>query len=271
MKIVSFKGGLGNQIFEYFFYLHLKNNIKGNIYGYYNKKWLGDHNGLEIEKVFDVELPKATFFSNIVVFFIRSLNHLFKNGGWISQDDSERLNLKSVYFDGWWQKGELFFQNKTMINFRTKELDGNNKEVLEEINRTDSIALHVRRGDYLKDQFVQKYGGVCTLSYYEEAIGIINANYNNPKFFVFSDDVEWAKNNLELTDSIFIDFNKGENSFLDMYLMSHCKANIIANSSFSYWGAYLNKRSTKVIYPKKWFNSNEYLAPKIFKEEWIGI
>jgi hypothetical protein len=268
MKIVSFKGGLGNQIFQYLFFLYLKNNLNNKIYGYYNKKWLSGHNGLEIENIFDVKLPKDTFFSNILVLVIRLFNKFVKSKSLYSNDDE--LDFKSIYFDGWWQDMIFYEKNDSLIQFKKMNISYENSQILKHINCSDSVSIHIRRGDYLEEKNYKKYGNICNLNYYEKAISLIKKNLENPHFFIFSDDIEWAKNNLKLINVTFVTNNKDNESFIDMFLMTKCKANIIANSSFSYWGAYLNKENKKVIYPKKWDNSKQY-PPNIFKANWTGI
>ena len=89
--------------------------------------------------------------------------------------------------------------------------------------------------------------------------------------FVFSDDIPWCKSNLNIHDAVFVDWNTGEDSYIDMYLMKHTKANIIANSTFSYWGAYFNANHPLVIYPKKWKYSESEEALDIFPDNWIGM
>ncbi len=268
IKIISFKGGLGNQIFEYFFYQYLRNNTNQKIYGYYNRDWLKDHNGLEIQKVFDINLPKASNLSNFTVFIIRLINKFNPQNSFTSNDG--RLKLSAIYFDGWWQNKMFYKDLDKSIGFKKIDLNETNSKLLDNILNSNSVSLHVRRGDYLQKKYVGKYGNVCTLSYYKKAIELIENSFENPVFFVFSDDIDWVKNNFILENKVFVSENYGEKSFLDMYLMTFCKANIIANSSFSYWGALLNKSDNKVIYPKKWYNSND-VVPNIFKSCWIGI
>lgn len=114
------------------------------------------------------------------------------------------------------------------------------------------------------------YGGICTLDYYKKAIEIAKQRFSHPVFFVFSNDIDWVKANLDVVDAIFITNNQGKNSYLDLYLMTFCKGAIIANSSFSYWGSMLNAQYKDfVIYPKKWWNTIK--IPDIFPDSWIGI
>ena len=102
----------------------------------------------------------------------------------------------------------------------------------------------------------------------KKAIEIVNSKISNPHFFVFSNDIQWCIDNLPLKEATFVSNNIGANSWLDMYLMSICKMNILANSSFSYWGAMLNKNRNIVIYPGKWYNDK---TPDIFPNNWIAL
>jgi hypothetical protein len=136
---------------------------------------------------------------------------------------------------------------------------------------TNSVSIHIRCGDYLSPKYISIYGGICTIEYYKRAISYILQTVDNPVFFIFSDDIEWTKDNITINNAIFVSNNKGINSFLDMYLMSICKHNIIANSSFSWWGAYLNKnKNKKVIMPNRWFNS-KLPDPNVFDSKWIKL
>ena len=122
-----------------------------------------------------------------------------------------------------------------------------------------AVSLHVRRGDYVSDPKTKAILGVCSLDYYRAAIAHIAERIESPAFFVFSDDIAWAKANLEIPFPCeYVDHNQGQQSYNDMHLMSLCKHHIIANSSFSWWGAWLNPRKDKiVIAPENWFANNE--------------
>ena len=126
------------------------------------------------------------------------------------------------------------------------------------IHQTHSVSIHVRRGDYLSETNQKIYGRICTLDYYKKAIRYFEEKYEDVTFFVFSNDLEWAKENLEMKKSCFVDCNTEETAIYDMYLMSECRDNIIANSSFSWWGAWMNSHEEKeVIAPSKWLNTVE--------------
>lgn len=129
---------------------------------------------------------------------------------------------------------------------------------MEQIRASNSVSLHVRRGDYVSNQKIKKDAltpsGVCTEKYYFNAIEYIQAQIENPEFFVFSDDIEWCRQNLRLESAHYADWNVGKESFVDMQLMSCCKHNIISNSTFSWWGAWLNGNPGKmVLVPDKWY------------------
>ncbi|HOV15035.1 MAG TPA: alpha-1,2-fucosyltransferase, partial [Spirochaetota bacterium] len=141
-----------------------------------------------------------------------------------------------------------------------------------QIKNSNSVSIHVRRGDYVGNIKTLNFHGVCEIDYYIDAINSIKQKVQNPLFFIFSDDIEWCKNNIKDENSIFIDFERDD--YVDMYLMTVCKHNIIANSSFSYWAAYLNQNFDKiVIAPKKWFkddNQNKR-TEGLIPEKWIRI
>lgn len=266
MKIVNFKAGLGNQVFHYLLYLYLKQRHKNeNVYGYYNPAFLKNHNGLEFHKVFDVDLPPSNYYSNLIAKIIRIASRSLK---WFKATDNN-FSETAVYYDGWWQDKKFFLDNVKKIKFREKPLSEKNLELLNIIKNSQSVSIHIRRGDYLEPKHIKQYGGICTLDYYNHAISLVNEQLDTPHYFIFSNDIEWVKENLKIDNAIYVTNNTGADSYLDMYLMSHCKANILANSSFSYWGAMLNNNTNQiVIYPKKWFNSH---TPNIFPTDWTGI
>lgn len=265
MRIVNFTPGIGNQIFEYVFVQYLKKTFpKEKVYGYYNPKFLNKHNGLEIHKIFDFSLPPATRWSNAVAFLCRVLARLVP----IVKATDKNYSDKAIYYDGWWQDKRFFLDTISSIIFRQPIVDETNKELLNAISSSESVSIHVRRGDYLDPQNAKQYGGICTLDYYKKAIDIIKGKYTNPRFFVFSNDIEWCKANLNINNAIYVSNNVGSDSWKDMYLMSRCKANILANSSFSYWGAMMDKINNLVIYPEKWIND---VKPDIFPDKWTAI
>jgi hypothetical protein len=129
-----------------------------------------------------------------------------------------------------------------------------NQTTITMIQNSESVSVHIRRWDYLQWNNIH-YHGVCSLEYYQQAIHHIQWSISNPRFFFFSDDIQWVKENIKTgnQDDVYVDHNTGDQSREDMRLMSLCKHNIIANSSFSWWGAWLNTNNkTIIIAPKNW-------------------
>ena len=258
MKIVVFKGGIGNQLFQYC----LGSSLEQNGYRVYYRDETFGHNGLEIHKYFDVDvrfLPKwFDYVYRIIkekhpVLFSRlsTLNNIY--------DESK------IIFEGYWQD-KMYMPDNLKISFKDIPLSEKNKKVLVKINTTESVSIHVRRGDYLR--YPDIYGGICTPEYYAKAIDIIKGELKNPVFYIFSDDIEWCRQNMKLSNAEYIDWNVGNDSIYDMYLMSKCKANIIANSTFSYWGSMISQNDM-VIYPSKWLANHP--VPNLFKREWLRL
>jgi len=271
-------------MFQYAFYRALINrfdHVNADISGY---KDYFLHNGLELENIFDISLNKASSF------YVKLYDT--SNRQWYLRKIRRILGLKQAYkeeqkpfqFDagifsyagpalywGYWQHEDYFVDIEQQIRmaFRFKKpLDQINTAVLESIQKSNSVSIHIRRGDYLIDPVL---GGLCTLNYYQTAIEVIASRVNQPEFFIFSDDINWCKTNIKTGyPTAFISGNGGTNSYIDMQLMSNCQHNIIANSSFSWWAAWLNDNPGKIIIgPKKWTNSKE--PNQILPATWIKI
>ena len=266
MKIVHFSSGLGNQVFFYLFCRYLQKKYpKQKVYGYYNKRWLKKHNGLELDKVFDVYLPPHTKLRDIVAWLCRKLNGIGVKG--LKATDS-CFSESAVYFDGYYHDTKFIQDFLSELKFRDFYLDNTNRGLKEKILTSNSVAIHIRRGDYLLPEIDKMFGGICTDEYYRKAINIVKEKWESPTFFVFSNDIEWVREHLPLDDAFYVTNNTGDNSYLDMYLMSLCKGDIIANSTFSYWGAIMNRNNPVVIYPQKW---NNLYTPNMFPVKWIGL
>ena len=288
MKIVKILGGLGNQMFQYAFYISLRakypnDRIKVDC-SYFKGYPL--HNGLEIQRIFELELEQASFAELTSVTWPLYNYRLYQLGKRIlpirkthyfemsNSNFDDNILKKECYLDGYWQN-ECYFENcrdtiRKIYHF-ILPLNLKNYDIKEEVKSVNSVGLHVRRGDYLKHKM---YMGICEKDYYIAAIKYIRQHIDNPCFFVFSNDIEWCKGNINnaMNDCSvkYIDWNVNEQSYIDMQLMSECKHNIIANSSFSWWGAWLNNNPNKIIVsPKKWLNSNLKNSPQC--PDWILI
>lgn len=165
----------------------------------------------------------------------------------------------NVYLVGYFQSERYFKQIERQIRkeFTFKIPPSlENQLLLEKMRATPAVSLHVRRGDYLLNRRIHLHHGLCDFIYYKQAIQEIEKRIVNPHFYVFSDDIPWIQANLLIDHPIvFVTHNQGVKSYEDLRLMSHCQHHIIANSSFSWWGAWLNPQADKiVIAPKKWTN-----------------
>jgi hypothetical protein len=179
-----------------------------------------------------------------------------------------------LYIDGDWQNEKYFREIADILrqSFLPKGIqnDRRNHELSQQMAAAESVSLHVRRGDYLNNEVHKP----CSLAYYQAAINKIQEQVTNPYFYVFSDDIAWARENLrfDAAHSSFVDHNTGANSHKDLFLMSRCQHHIVANSSFSWWGAWLNPSSRKlVIAPEEWLTFLSVKATDVVPESWIII
>ena len=269
MKIVIFQGGLGNQIFQYLFIQYVRKYVSRIVLGVVRDG--NNHNGFELDKYFEVNISMPNWIYRSFKMYERYKHRLpsaFQDI-YITEPSDNGSFFQFVY-DGYWQNKK--YLNRGLISFKNFQLSEKNQIIRNEMLNTNSVAIHVRRGDYLMPPHCHLFANICTAEYYKSAISICYKKMENCHFFVFSDDMDWAKHNLSLENAQYIDWNTGNDSIYDMYLMSFAKINIIANSTFSFWGAYLNEQGNIVIYPKRWFNENCGVpVPDIFPDEWIGL
>ena len=281
--IANIVGGLGNQMFQYAcaralaVELELPLKVTHDMFGVYTS-----HYGPELERVFSLTLDVAqpaelrkmigalhsppivrrALFSKYLAplrgkFFIAEPNFRYWNG----LHDRARAG---GYFQGYWQSERYFVEHSSIIRsdftFRQPNT-GYSAELARAILDTTAVSVHIRRGDYLNNTKTLSLHGICPPDYYFKAIESLRMRVPGARFFAFSDDLRWVADVLlpRYPDLILVDQNKGESSYNDMRLMTLCQHHIIANSSFSWWGAWLNASPEKiVIAPKQWFaNSNE--------------
>lgn len=287
MKIVKYIGGLGNQMFIYAFSFALKRTFGQDVFvdtHYYKTR--NFHNGLEIQKIFGVALQEASlmdilkmawYFPNYWIDF-HLLKYLPNRKNTIKELSGQKFNAEIMkdssdkYYDGYWQSFQYFDKYRTEIlkEFSFPPFNEHENVELSRLLKNDrfSIGIHIRRGDYLKNW---KYQGLCGIDYYKKAIDYIFTHVESPHFYLFSDDTDWVTANicplLKGANYRLVNWNKGSHSYRDMQLMSMCKNLIIANSSFSWWAAYLNQNNPIVIAPEKWTNS--YTDFRIQYPNWI--
>ncbi len=223
--------------------------------------------GSFVERVFYTRIPGLPQISKSYFFEKSSLEYYPK-----------LLDVKNnTYLEGFWNYVRYFEDIGDVIkkDFTLKKpLRRVKNEILKEINKNkNSISLHVRRGDFVKNNNYANYFNILTPKYFEEAVKIILKKVKDPTVFVFSEDTNWAKENIKLGEKvIFVDPNDGGKSHEDMFLMSKCSHNIISNSTLSWWGAWLNLNPQKIVVaPKKWFKTDDVVMDGRMPEDWIQI
>ncbi|MFC1894320.1 alpha-1,2-fucosyltransferase [Candidatus Dependentiae bacterium] len=263
MIIIKIKGGLGNQIFQYAFgrYLSLKTGRKLKLdLSYFKSNSYRKFNLDKFNIVFDGVIDfKSKILLKSSIYFPR----IFKNNFCIINNNTQYfdpsviqriVSNKKCFLNGYWQS-ESFFSEiddflKKELNLKKEYFNNLNKTVLRKILNTNSVAIHVRRGDYIWENLNKPYN-VCDLKYYASAIKIVKDKIKNPFCFIFSDDIEWVKKNLIIElPKVYVT----ENSvYKDFALMSFCKHNIMANSTFSWWASRLNSNLNKIVVaPHAW-------------------
>lgn len=288
MVTIRLRGGLGNQMFQYAFgrSLTLKS---GDILALDLDEftWVNSKFTKRKYELLNFNLPDTILTGNYYRFsaltktetIYRPLRKILKKfprnplGILIEQTNNYNNNLINypdrVYYDGYWQSYKYFeeFREKICHEFTPKILSNDDCSFIKKIQKINSVAVHIRRGDYVTNIHANRNNGLCALNYYYEAVNHILSKYSDLHFFLFSDDVKWVAENFKIDAPFSVVDSNGENkAFMDIYLMSKCSHHIIANSSFSWWGAWLSESKDKtVIAPKKWFNikrETEDLLPK---------
>ena len=191
--------------------------------------------------------------------------------------DPEVLDLTPPnYLEGYWQSEKYFCHIVDVLRrdfTLASALNGENQAILRKMTGTESVSLHVRRGDYVTNAHTAQYHGVCSLDYYRAAVKHIAEHVYAPNFFVFSDDTDWVEANLEIDHPMtLVRVNGPDQGVLDMALMKSCRHHIIANSSFSWWGAWLNPSHEKhVVAPSRWFNQGALDTRDLIPESWVRL
>ena len=285
MIIIKLRGGLGNQMFQYAAGMSLSSKLKTNILidlSWYENIERGvthrsyDLGGFEFEQKFikpqDYILQSSGLMKRIISptkpyvgeYIEPSFNY-----------NKNFFNIKNnTLIEGYFQSEKYFIKiRKDLLKlFKIKNTSSKkSNQIINQAHDCKSISLHVRRGDYISNKNAVQFHGFTNENYYKKAISLMNSRVDNPKYFIFSDDIKWVKNNFHLPEeSIFVSHNKS--GLEDMRIMVECKHNIIANSSFSWWSAWLgNIRGRVVIAPKTWLNDADTDTSDVIPERWIAI
>ena len=286
MIIVRYCGGLGNQMYQYALSCVLEDlypaqEIKADISHY---EFLREHNGFEVKDVFGLDIKIAThkeivkiypglttnrFFSklpkylkkfmlysfqyryNKVAYFIHRTKKKYLISGLgfnIFNDVVLHLNEREhYYFNGLWQNVNYFAMYEEKIRNRFKfsvSLYDEENVILKEIQGNESVGIHVRRGDFVNSKF-----DICSFSYYKSAYDVIRAQIKNDniKYYIFTDDKRYVEEHFGTLGYEKIISSDKEKAYKDLYYMSMCKHNIISNSTFAFWAAFLNNNSGKIV------------------------
>lgn len=271
---------------QYAFYLATKERMPNTKY----LCWDNDHNGYELDRLFGISprRNKVGLFvlhillshrNNLLINIFKAFLRLINIG--IHKEDLQYAfnvnntmpinNIVTFWFGGW--HNFRYFDNiqsslTGIFRFPIDRLNLFSREILTKIQSSNSVAIHVRRGDYIKGAHFNVFGSVCTINYYRAAIQYIYDRIDNPTPFIFSNDMEWVNDNLNLPGAIFVNQNSGYDSWMDMYLMSQCQNIIIANSTFSWWSAYLSHAHI-VICPTRFINDDN--SGEIYPDAWVRI
>jgi len=275
-------GGLGNQMFQYALArkMAIKNKTKVilEVGGFENmdaadtpRSYELDCYTLQAKLINEVKINERKL---INIFKINSLKKIY-NEPHHEFDNKALLQPNGTLFRGYWQTEKYFSDIRAELikDFEIKKpLVGDDLKLLQEIRNNNSVSLHVRRGDYVSNKNANNFHGTRGVEYYVNSLRIIKKKHKAFKLFIFSDDIKWCKRNLKSVhnDIVYVDGDRA--GYIDMYLMKNCKHNIIANSSFSWWGAWLNENKSKiVIAPKEWFKDSSINTNDVIPDSWFKI
>ena len=279
MIITKLVGGLGNQMFQYAcgYSVAKKNNTNLSL----DTSWYIEKNSVVWTMAYELDRLNISY-KNIRNKYplVNSSNHFMKGfrkhyltyiEKSIIFDDSIFSAGSNIVLDGYWQSEKYFIDFKTELQNEYTPVDQIENDYLKQINDALSVSLHVRRGDYANHKQTNNFHGLMSLEYYKSAISLMQSRLGDRiTIFIFSDDIEWCKQNIKTTaNTIYVTGNDG---LTDMQLMAACQNNIIANSSFSWWGAWLNRNPNKIVVaPDKWFNDPKPNTKDIIPRSWEKI
>jgi len=290
MIIVKISGGLGNQLFQYTFgqYVAKKTN-KDVVYDIQTDLRIANFTprtlallnfNLELNVATEKDIRKMRFFSKKS--FQRIERKLVQLYPFLNKKYKVEKNFHSefiqdvkdnCYYDGYWQSFKYLDLNESLLRSQMV-LDAyslkNKAELIDRISNSQSVSIHIRRGDYISIKANSSIFNLCSLEYYSNAINYINSSFPNAQYYIFSDDIEWTKLHFIGDQYLFMD---GNEPIEDLYMMSLCKHNIIANSTFSWWSAWLNQDRNKiVIAPKQWYvgKQNDFIQ-ELIPNKWIQM
>lgn len=277
MITIHVSGGLGNQLFQYAAgrALSIKNDERLLID---RRVYISREN----ERTFELEnytinaiITPSAFFDHLKYKLITTKTKSIFSEKSVRYDLKLAAQPRGAYLLGHWQSEKYFRKFSSIIKkdltYKYK-LNPYYQFLLKKINNSNSVFLHVRRGDYISNSTYNQVHGICSNDYYTNGLKLIEKIVKNPHIFIFSDDIKWAKSNLHTNLQTTFVNPKQENACHELEIMRACKHSIIANSSFSWWGAWLDEYGGKIIIaPNKWFNSSTHDATDIVPDRWVKI
>jgi len=290
MEVVLVYDGLGNQLSRYALYLSKKlkgQNVRCEFFS-------TDHNGIELDSLFGIK-TKGSFLDFMLrgiwgVLYLKrwpsisrilkrilpklGINIFYENCNFSFRPEvlEGTSNRGLTFYCGGWLNPMYFVDIKDTLKslYTFPALDEQNEKILKEAENPTAVAIHVRGGDYINPSIYKIFGAVCTESYYKNAIEYIENTISNPRYYVFTNDPNYAKKVLAGRTCTYVCHNKGTDSWKDLALMSHFKNIIIPNSTFSWWAAYLGEERKCVLRPPVFMYGN-LSSSEIYPKEWIEI
>ncbi len=275
MSAVIVTDGLGNQMFQYALYLAMRAKGRRPLLSTSIISRCIMHNGFELCRDFGIDHATLAVIDGGRMMG-RMTRRITRQMKWLCYLEDETAFSEAVFTTrkplvyGFWQNIRYFqdIEHEVRKTFTFRGIDESNMQLAREISACNSVSIHIRRGDYLN---YPEYA-VCTPDYYQRAIALIKERVDTPMFYLFSDDLEWSDTFLGSLDIPYkvMRHNRGADDYKDMFLMTQCRHNILANSSFSWWGAWLGEQAERqVVCPATWNLKSVKIHPQL--DQWVKI
>lgn len=288
MDIIMIFNGLGNQMSQYALYLAKRQAGQTVDYICYNS----GHNGIELQRLFGINTQTSlrqfvlkkclsiltTKRRSLLVSPLRRIFHLLgirlyeENFNYCCQEAALKAGTGWRFLVGGWHHPQYFetYRQEILQAFSFPHFTDQRNVAIANNDKTQAVAIHIRKGDYMDEHNYERYGAVCTDAYYENAICQIEKEVADPHFYIFSNDKAWAQKIIGSRKATFVDWNTGENSWQDMALMTLFPRLVIANSTFSWWAAWLGEQEQRIIYRPPFFVNNDP-SSNIYPEQWTMV
>lgn len=287
MIITALKGGLGNQMFQYALgrTLSLKNDdtLKLDTTGLSRANEVGDIYRPFALDAFNLHATVATpeeslrlkYPKGVLSKAWRKFEFKVLRKQHVGFESSMLTKHGDLYLDGYWQSPKYFesIRSTLLEDFTLRApMSSSAESMARRMRASPSVSVHIRRGDYVANPKVAASYGPCTEAYYKRAAAEITKHVAHPTWFVFSDDIDWVKENLDFPGTVIYVSGEAANDQEELLLMAACSHNVIANSSFSWWGAWLNQNPDKmVVAPSPWFDTRQKDHADILPSSWTHI